>query len=145
MTIAIDANLALGAAIPQPYSPQIVATLRMWQQNNERLIAPYLFEYEVTTALRRAVTIGIFDQQTAIRALQTTLSLGIELIAPSQDLDLSALALAERIGQSKAHDAQYLALAVRENATLWTADRRLAQGAATAGLALVRWIGDREA
>ena len=43
-----------------------------------------------------------------------------ELIAPSSELDRSALHFAERIGQSKAYDAQYLALAARENAA-WPA------------------------
>jgi predicted nucleic acid-binding protein len=50
--------------------------------------------------------------------------------------------LAAQIGQSKAYDAQYLALAARENAPLWTADRRLANAARGAGLDWVHWIGD---
>ncbi len=65
-----------------------------------------------------------------------------ELTAPSSELDRSALHFAERIGQSKAYDAQYLALAARENAAFWTADGRLARAAQATGLAWVHWIGE---
>ncbi len=142
MTIVLDANLAVGAAIPRPDAPQIAGVLALWQQNDERLIAPCLLEYEVTSALRRAITIGILDRNAAEKAITIILNLGIELIAPSPELDKSALRLAAQIGQSKAYDAQYLALAAREGAPLWTADRRLANAARDAGLDWVHWIGE---
>lgn len=142
MTIVVDANLAVGAAIPQPETLQTTVIFSYWQRNGERLIAPYLLEYEVTSALRRAITIGIFDRGAAERAISVILSLGIGLIAPSPELDKSAIRLAAQIGQSKAYDSQYLALAAREGAPLWTADRRLAHAARDAGLDWVNWIGD---
>lgn len=145
MTIIIDANMAVGAAIPQPYTLPITDMLGVWQRANEHLMAPFLLEYEVTSALRRAITIGALDQQAAIKTHRVILSLGIELVAPTPELDRSALYLAERIGQSKAYDAQYLALAARENAPFWTADRRLARSAQAAGLTWVLWVGGEPA
>lgn len=50
--------------------------------------------------------------------------------------------MAERLGQSKAYGAQYLALASRENAPLWAADLRLVRAAQAAGLGWVHWIGE---
>ena len=43
---------------------------------------------------------------------------GVETIAPTPKLHRLALRLAERVGQSKAYDAQYLALARGERALL---------------------------
>lgn len=77
-----------------------------------------------------------------MKALNALHGLGIDLIAPIPELDKSALVFAERMGQPKAYDAQYLALASRENAPLWTADRRLAHAARDTGLSWVYWVGD---
>jgi predicted nucleic acid-binding protein len=126
----------------QPYSPQIAGLFSAWQQIGEQLMAPSLLEYEVTSALRRAVTLGISDQQLAEKTLRLTSGMGIELVPPSLELDISALYWADRIDQSQAHDTQYLALASRENAPLWTADRRLVNAARDAGFLWIRWIED---
>ncbi len=142
MTIVVDANLAIGAVIQQAETPEIVPIFRSWRREGERLIAPFLLEYEVVSALRRIMTTGMLDQRAATKALDAIHGLDIDLIAPGHDLDKSALMFAERIGQSKAYDAQYLALASRENAPLWTADRRLASAAQSAGLGWVHWAGD---
>lgn len=142
MTIVVDANLAIGAVIQQAETPEIVSIFRAWRRDGERLIAPSLLEYEVVSALRRTITIGMLDQRSAAKALDAIHGLDIDLITSGPDLDKSALLFAERIGQSKAYDAQYLALASRENTPLWTADRRLAHAAQSAGLGWVHWVGD---
>lgn len=142
VTIVIDANLVVGAVIQQPYTSQITGVLSLWERIDEHLIAPDLLEYEVTSALRRAITIGVLDERAAVSTLHIIRALGIELSVPSRELNESALRWAARIGQSKAYDAQYLALASRENAPLWTADRRLAHAARDTGLTWVHWIGD---
>ncbi len=142
MSIAIDANMVIGVVIPHQITSLITEFFRFWQDSDEQLIAPYLLEYEVTSALRKAAVIGMISRSGAEKALQDIFKLGIKLIEPSPELDSDALRLAERIGQAKAYDAQYLALASRENAPLWTADRRLANAANAAGLGWVRWVGD---
>jgi predicted nucleic acid-binding protein len=53
-----------------------------------------------------------------------------------------ALRWADRLGHAKAYDAHYLALAEQEGLELWTADRRLSNGAQQAGAHCVHWIGE---
>lgn len=142
MTVVVDANLAIAMVLPHPYTTLTAQMLALWYELDERLIAPQLLEYEATSALRRAVTIKMIDQQAAFEALRVILGLGIELVAPSPELDEQALSLAQRIGQSKVCDSQYLALAERENAPFWTADRRLAAAVQQAGLPWAHWIGE---
>jgi predicted nucleic acid-binding protein len=142
MTIVLDANLAVAVAIPMDYTVQATQLIRAWTASQERLLAPVLFEYEITTALRRAITLKILTPPEAMEGLDLILELGVELVLPTRSLSVQAIHFAERIGQSKAYDAQYLALASRENAPLWTADRRLATAAQTTGLNWVHWVGD---
>ncbi|HSR30541.1 MAG TPA: type II toxin-antitoxin system VapC family toxin [Anaerolineae bacterium] len=62
--------------------------------------------------------------------------------SPPVHLHERALRWADRLGHSKAYDAHYLALAEQEGIELWTADRRLANGAQQAGAHWVHWIGE---
>ncbi len=57
--------------------------------------------------------------------MEDVFRLGVEIIHSDQSLCQQALAWAERLGQSKAYDSFYLALAKRLDAGLWTSDRRL--------------------
>ncbi len=142
MTIVLDANLAVAVAMPMDYTIQATQLFRTWKAMQEQLLAPVLFEYEIITALRRAIALKMLTLPEAIEGLDLILELGIELVQPTKTLSVEAIQFAERIGQSKAYDAQYLALASRENAPLWTADRRLANATRVAGLGWVHWVGD---
>ena len=142
MTVVVDANLAVGLVLPHTYTSHSAQLFADWYGGNERLFAPALLEYEASSALRRAISIWMIDEQAALLGLRVILGLGIELLTPSHFLDEQALFLAERIGQSKAYDSQFLALAQQENAQLWTADRRLAQAAQQASLPWVHWVGE---
>lgn len=53
----------------------------------------------------------------------------------------SAFDWAEKLGQSKAYDSFYLALAETLRAPLWTADRRLANAARQIGISWVHAVG----
>jgi predicted nucleic acid-binding protein len=110
--------------------------------SEELIIAPVLLVYELTTIMRKAITAGWLSETAAAERLSEILQTGPLLIPPDDDLNREALFWAKRIGQNKAYDSHYLALAARESATLWTADRRLANGVQQAGLAQVHWIGD---
>ena len=142
MTLVVDANLAIAVAVPGDYTAAATDRFRTWKRNRESLIAPALFIYEATTALRRSVVLRVLTDAEAVAALDTILSLGVATIAPERDLCLLALELAPRVNQSKAYDAHYLALASRENAAFWTADQQLAHAAQTTGLSWVHWIGE---
>lgn len=70
------------------------------------------------------------------------LSTNVQLFAPSTKLHLSALNWAHKINQSKAYDAQYLALAEQEDAHFWSADKRLVNGAQQTGIDWIHWIAE---
>jgi predicted nucleic acid-binding protein len=142
VTIVVDSNIVAAMVLPAPCSPGAIRKMDEWNEKNELLIAPTLFEYELTSLIRRSVRTGNVEEAEAEILLQVLLNLGVVTIVPDQALHGAALHLAKRIHQSKAYDAHYLALASRENAAFWTADQRLAQAAQTTGLSWVHWIGE---
>lgn len=143
--IIVDANLVVATAVPMVFTDRATHLLNRWKGDQVLLSAPTLFEYEVVTALQKSIVLKMINRSEALYALDTILELGIELVVPDRALDEAALAFAEQIGQSKAYDGQYLALAAREKAAFWTADQRLATNGQTAGLDWVRWVGEEEA
>jgi predicted nucleic acid-binding protein len=62
--------------------------------------------------------------------------------SPSTGRNRTALDWAERAGQAKAYDAQYLALAEEMRAEFWTADERLVRDVQQAGADWAHWIGE---
>lgn len=142
MTTVVDANIIASLFLPASYSAQSSDLIKSWDDAEERLIAPTLFEYEMATIVRRSVVTGQLEKGQASAVLTRLLNSRVETVAPSAALHRDALRLAERIGQSKAYDAHYLALAAREDAPFWTADKRLANATQAAGLMWVHWIGD---
>lgn len=142
MTIVVDSNIVAALMLPLPYSPQAISMMGVWRRSGKRLIAPTLFEYEITTLIRRSILYDKLERTQMLSVLSRLLGTGLVTVPPTRQIHEEALELAERIGQSKAYDAQYLALASHENAPFWTADRRLANAAQTAGLGWVHWVGD---
>ena len=89
----------------------------------ERLAAPELFDLEVVAVIRKALFAGLLDERRAAIA-----------VSDLADLDLQRVShrpLVARIWELRAnltpYDAAYVALAEMTEATLVTADRRLAQ------------------
>jgi predicted nucleic acid-binding protein len=121
----IDANVTLGLFLRLPYSNNVDHRMEEWQAEEARLVVPTLWEYECLTGLRRAVTLKLISPEDAGRMVEELLALEFQRVAPTLELHKAALAWAERIGQSKVYDAQYLALAERLSAEFWTTDQRL--------------------
>jgi predicted nucleic acid-binding protein len=142
LAIVVDANLVAALVLPLPYSSQAAEAFDHWRSRGERLIAPILLEYELTSVVRNGVALKELRAERAQPVLDQLQRSGVETVIPTLDLHRRAIRFAETIGQSKAYDAQYLALAARENAPLWTADRRLVDNARQAGLSWVHWVGD---
>ena len=142
MRAVVDANVVLALALPLPYSPQSAALVGRLREIGCEVYAPALLEYEIVSALRRAVSVGRIDQATADGTLERLLRLGVMLISPAYSLDSLALLWSERLGHSKAYDAQYLALAEQMHCHLWTADRRRAAAARQLGAGWVRLVGE---
>ena len=144
MSVVIDANLVAAVVLPVPYSDQATERIIAWKQAGVDLLAPLLLEYEVAAVLRKAVVARWLTNQVAVEALGQILALRVQCLLPTPLLHEQALHWAHRLGHSKTYDAHYMALAEQEGAELWTADRRLANGARQAGVAWVHWIGQDE-
>jgi predicted nucleic acid-binding protein len=142
MSAVVDANVVLSLAIPFPYSQQAMQLMEMWAESSETLSAPLLLEYEITSALRKLIYLGDFSREEAFSTLTNILALRIHSYRPTAEHHQRALEWANFLGQSKAYDAQYLALAESLRAEFWTADRRLVRGAQEAGAQWVHWIGE---
>ena len=142
MSVVVDANIVAALVLPLPYSDQSRSRMDAWERDHVDLVAPMLLEYEVSSALRKAVTIGWLSQDEVDEALQRLLNLDIECWPPTPEQHSSALRWAERLGQSKTYDSYYLALAEQQRADLWTADRRLAHRARQLHITWIHWIGE---
>jgi predicted nucleic acid-binding protein len=140
--IVVDANIAVSQMIALPFSDHAARRLSEWHQGNTPLIAPALWWYEVVSAMRRAIYLGVIPAMDAWERLQVLTSLGIEVVQPSMDLSWRALEWAQRLGQSRAYDAQYVALAEQVHASFWSADRKLVHGLKAQGVTWAHWIGE---
>lgn len=78
----------------------------------------------------------------AVIATEDLFALEVEMLPLDNALCKSALRWAERLQQSQAYDAFYIALAEHLQTDFWTADKRLANATQQLGLTWVHWIGE---
>lgn len=142
MAVVIDANLTLALFLRLPYTEQAYRLMDHLRERQSVLSAPLLWEYECLSGFHRAVRIGVLRPQDAVEYLNDLLALEIERAAPTVEIHQAALRWAERLGQSKAYDAQYVALAEQLKAELWSADLRLIQSLKEQGISWAHWIGE---
>lgn len=144
MNVVVDANLVAALVLPLPYSAQAMQKIMAWKRAGIELFAPQLLEYEVDAILRKAVVVGLMSTSQAIDAVYHVQDLNIHSLPATSELRVSALQWAQRLGHSKTYDAHCLALAEQLQAELWTADRRLVNGARQTDVTWVRWISKGE-
>ncbi len=136
MTI-LDASVVLALVLPSPASEQAGSRVRALREAREELYAPALLEYEVCSTLRRSVANGLISADEAAGALEIIRRLGIVPITPASSLHERAMHWSGRLGQTKAYDAQYVALAEQMHCKLLTADLGLVRSARDHG---VNWV-----
>ncbi len=142
MGVVIDASVVVNLLLPQDYSAQAEQCLDGWKSSDEELYAPAHWYAEVVSALRFAVFKGKLNQQDAELLVDVLPDLGVRVVEPNPVLLKSALRWAERLGQSKAYDAQYVALAEQHGAELWSADQWLVNALQAQGATWAHWIGE---
>lgn len=142
MRVVVDARVIVALLIPMAHSADSSQKVAAWQAEATDLYAPLLFEYEMVSAVRRAVAAGMIGPAQAAEAAESLLMLGVQTVRPTRALHRRALAWSEQLPSGSGYDAQYVALAEQLRADLWTADRGLAEAAQQLGLAWVRWIGE---
>jgi predicted nucleic acid-binding protein len=140
--IVIDANIAVRAILPIEGKSDVLEHLVAWHQSRSKIFAPELVIAETVSVIRR----GIFNQwiteeegQVAVKDLYR---LGVEIVPSDAGICQAALAWAGRLGQSKAYDGFYLAVAERKGAELWTADEKLVNHGKQLNLSWIRWIDE---
>lgn len=137
----VDANIAIQTAM------DITEELeKFWERVDLEQItpcAPRLWLSETTSAIRFLISRKEITADEGDEALRTMYGLRVENINEDEELSLRALELAGKLGQSKAYDAFYLALAEKLVAEFWTLDERLANRCRKdLKLKWVHWVGE---
>ncbi len=137
----IDANVAVKSIL------SVTDSLNsFWKKVDQEQItpcAPRLWLSETTSAIRFLVAQKALTSDEAEDVLRTIHGLRVEIINEDEELSLRALELAGKLGQSKAYDAMYLALAEKLVVEFWTMDERLVNRCRKdLKLSWVHWIGE---
>lgn len=140
MSVVVDANFVAALLFPLPHSARADGKRAAWTAAGERLAAPTLMEYEVCSTLRRAVIAGWVEAERVPDLIAQVRRLDIEIVPPTTELHAAALRWAERLGRTRAYDAQYMAVAEEFRADLWTGDVKLFHRARQLGISWVRCI-----
>jgi predicted nucleic acid-binding protein len=123
MSLIVDASIAVKWLADEPKS----AEARALAAESEALIAPELIISEVGNALWKKYRKRLVTRAQAIAGVQW-LSLVVAQLQPNGSLAVRAVELALDLNHP-IYDCFYLALALDENATLVTADARMAAAA----------------
>jgi predicted nucleic acid-binding protein len=142
MGIVLDASVVVNVLLTQEYSVQAERCLDDWKSSGEVLYAPIHWYAEVVSALRFAVFKRKLSPEDADLLVDILPELGVRVVEPTTALLKSSLRWAERLGKSKAYDAQYTALAEQYVAELWSADQRLVNVLQAQGAVWTHWIGE---
>lgn len=140
MRYVLDCSVALKWFVPEPLSEEAREVLRQHQAGAVTLLAPEIILAEFGHALRKRVSSRDLSRQQASEIWNHFLSVEIEAV-PTRSLAQVAFPLALD-NMATFYDALYVALAVREECRVLTADERMVNAFAsldrTASLASFR-------
>jgi predicted nucleic acid-binding protein len=122
--VCLDASLALKLLVVEDDSARARSLWRSWSAQGIQVVAPGLFVFECTSALRRMVVRGDVAEEPARQALGLLLAMPVSLRAP-KGLVERAWDLARDLDRPSAYDCFYLGMAELLGIDCWTADRRL--------------------
>ncbi len=142
--ITIDANIAVWAVLPNIAVIQTLQQIKTWHQEERQIIAPDLLIAEASSVIRRCVFMRQITKDEGEQALTDLFLLGIETVPLTLELCKTAVTWASTLQHARLYDSLYLALAEQQQAELWTADKRLINGAKQHGFPRIHWIGETE-
>ncbi len=122
--VCLDASVGLKLLVAEDDSARARSLWRTWAVQGFVVVAPGLFVFECTSALRRMVVRGDLAQEAGRRALGLLLEMPLSLQAPDGLVE-RAWDLARALDRPTAYDCFYLAVAELLGIECWTADRRL--------------------
>ncbi|MBD2427861.1 type II toxin-antitoxin system VapC family toxin [Phormidium sp. FACHB-1136] len=125
MIVVPDSNIFIAQVVSLDYTEAAERKLTEWLERGTELVVPSLWSYEIVSALRKAMTVGLLTQEQVKQGLDAIFSFNIREVPPSTQLHQSALHWAVQLQQTVAYDAAFLALADSLGADFWTADKRL--------------------
>lgn len=128
MTYVLDTNIAFEIAFQGPDFNKYKRLL----EEADSVLAPTLYESEVTNTLLKYIKDGYIDIQNAKISLTLMLQF-VDLYTDTAELAIETLSEATRLNHS-AYDIFYMVLARRNGATLLTKDERLKKLAIDAGV-----------
>jgi len=121
----------------EPLEAEAVRLVELRNRGQLEMVVPDLFWPEIGSILCKAVLRSRCTEETAQHSIQALRSYHLAT-EPTEPLLESAFAIARRYNRSF-YDSIYVALAVSQQATLVTADDKLAN--ATAAYLPVKWLG----
>lgn len=133
MAVCPDASFVLAWFVPTGPSRAASDIWRQLLRRSEPLIAPPLLYAEVTSVLRRYAASGALTGADTLAAIRHLFRIPIA-VSHSQSVYERALELAERLGQSRAYDSQYMAVADLDGCALFTLDQGLYNSAQRMGI-----------
>jgi len=119
--LVLDATVAVKWFTNEPLRDKALLIRDKYVKGLVDLIAPGLLFYEVANALRYNPRFGVEEVKNALKALE---NLGISLYGFEGQLRDTSIELAYRFGIT-VYDAAYVALAVIQDAVLYTADKEV--------------------
>lgn len=140
--IVIDASVAIWTLLPAVAPIDALSRLAAWRQADAELHVPSLWLAECASAIRRYVHTSMITPSEGLTAIDDLIALDVDVAPMTHAHCRTAYAWAERLGQSRAYDGFYVALAEELGGTLLTGDGRLANSAQRLGLSWVQWIED---
>jgi predicted nucleic acid-binding protein len=140
--VVVDASTTIRAILPlSKGDPDALDRFITWNQAQVEIYAPEIWLAEVVSVIRQAVYNKWITDDEGRLAVEDVFRLGVEVLPSDVGLCQTALTWASRLGQSKAYDGFYLALAERLSAELWTADEKMSNRAGQLGADWVKWTG----
>lgn len=121
--ICLDASVVGKLICPDEEAFQVLEKYEKARTAGKRFLSPALLPYEVASLLRKKRLKKILSGAESLGAIHLFRGLEIEL-THFEDIMERVLTLCEAFGSFlTVYDASYLAVAEKEKATLWTADR----------------------
>ncbi len=139
-TVVIDANFGVALVRLMPYSATCRTLIERWIRQNVTIAVPGLWDYEIVSALYWLQRQGAIKKEAMLTGIDLLFRLTLLHVPLDLQLAIAALNWAERLGQGKAYDAQYLALAEHLNAEFYTTDKKLFHRCERIGASFVKTL-----